>query len=174
LGQVQVAVHLIADPHRHAQERPHRRMSLREPARPGIGGQIAPAQRAGVGYQFTAQPAAPPPVTDPGDLGLTPAPPDQPRPPPPPARVPPARRSGAGPGPTAPPAIGRAPPTSPGGLPTATTASSSACVGSLVSRTACSRRCSSASRSSSRRLGSSGRESWLSTSYTCKSPDATP
>ena len=69
-GQVQVAEHLVADPHRHAEEAAHRRVPVREARRCRVRRDVGQAQRAGVVDQQAEQAAALGPVVDPGDLVL--------------------------------------------------------------------------------------------------------
>ena len=81
LGQVEVAVHLVADPDRHAQEGPHRRVPVREAGRlAGWPRYVGQAQRARVGDQLAEQAAALRPVVDPGDLRPRPGRPGRTRP----------------------------------------------------------------------------------------------
>ena len=47
LGQVEVAEHLVPDPHRHPEERPHRRVVRREAVRRGVLGDVVQPQRLG-------------------------------------------------------------------------------------------------------------------------------
>src|ERR1035438_9229574 len=67
-GQVEVAVHLVADAHRHAEEGLHRRMPGREAKRQGAGGNLREPQRARVRYQRPEQAPALGPMMDRGDL----------------------------------------------------------------------------------------------------------
>ena len=69
-GQVQVAEHLVADPHRHAEEAVHRRVPVREARRCRVRGDVGQPQRAGVVDEQAEQAAALGPVVDPGDLVL--------------------------------------------------------------------------------------------------------
>ena len=70
VGQVQVAEHLVTDPDRDAEETAHRRVPLREAGRRPVGGDVRQAQRPGVVDQQTQQAASLGPVVDPRDLVL--------------------------------------------------------------------------------------------------------
>ena len=72
LGQVEVAVDLVPDPHRDAEEAAHRRMPGREAARLGAGRDVRQPQRARVGDQRAEQAPALRPVMDRRDLGRPP------------------------------------------------------------------------------------------------------
>jgi len=48
VGQVQVAEHLVADPHRHAEEAAHRRVVRREPGRCRVRGDLGQTDRPGI------------------------------------------------------------------------------------------------------------------------------
>jgi hypothetical protein len=68
LGQVQVPEHRVADSHRHAEERLHRRVARREAERPGMGGHVGQPQRHGIGDQLAEQPPPLRPVVNRRDL----------------------------------------------------------------------------------------------------------
>ena len=69
-GQVQVAEHLVADPHRDAEEAAHRRVPVREARRRRVRGDVGQPQRPRVVDQQAEQAAALGPVVDPRDLVL--------------------------------------------------------------------------------------------------------
>ena len=48
LGQIQVAEHLVADPYRHSEECPHRRMVRRKADRRGVVGDVVQPNRLGI------------------------------------------------------------------------------------------------------------------------------
>ena len=56
LGQVQVPEDLVADPHRHPEERAHRRVVLREAVRRGVGGDVVEPDRPRVVDEQPEQP----------------------------------------------------------------------------------------------------------------------
>ena len=70
IGQVQVAEHLVADPHRHAEKAAHRRVPVREARRCRVRGDVGQAQRARIVNQQAEQAAAFRPVIDRRDLVL--------------------------------------------------------------------------------------------------------
>ena len=70
LGQVQIAVDLVPDPHRSAEEGLHRGMPLGEPVRSRMGGHIGQPQRLRVGDQLAEQAPALGPVVNLLDLLL--------------------------------------------------------------------------------------------------------
>ena len=70
LGEVEIAEDLVADPHRYAQERLHRRVPSGKAERPRVRGHIGQPQRPRVGDQLAEQAAALRPVMDRCDLLL--------------------------------------------------------------------------------------------------------